>query len=128
MIRVEENIDKGAANGVEMATQALVLDIRSGWSWSSPSAEGEAPAIKTGNLDSSVKIDPQKRDTSGRFSADAHVMFVRIDTSEGVDPQGRGNYAPALEDESYLNRPFVQPAVDRMQEIFPEIMKRMIKP
>lgn len=128
MVRVTENIDRGAANGVANAADALVSDIRSNWSATSPSADGEAPAIQTGNLDSSVKVDPQMRDTSGRFSSDAHVLFVRVDTSEGDDPQGRGNYAPALEDPNYLNRPFIQPAIDRMEGLFPEIMRRFVKP
>lgn len=128
MIRVEENIDRSTKEGVRVSAEALVADIRSNWSSSSPSAKGNAPAVVTGNLDSSVQLDEQKRDTSGRFSADAHVMFVRVDTSMGDNPMDRGNYAPALEDEGFLNRPFIQPAIDRMEGIFPEIMRRIVKP
>lgn len=128
MVRVTENIDAQTKAGVQAAADALVADIKSNWSATSPSTWGEAPAKDTKNLDSSIKVDEQKRDTSGRFSADAHVLFVRMDTSQGDNPNGRGNYAQALEDPDYIyNRPFIQPAIDRMEGLFPEIMKRMYK-
>lgn len=82
----------------------------------------------TGNLDSSILVEEQGRNAGGRFGgADAFYRYIRIDTSQGDDPQGRGGYSQALEDESYLDRPFVEPAMDRLSDIFPEMAKRKIK-
>lgn len=130
MVRVEQNIERTTAEGVNEAAHALVADIRSNWSTSAPSAKGSAPAfdltVNTGNLDSSIQVDDQNRDRSGRFSKDAIVKFVRMDTSMGDNPNGRGNYAGILEEN--LDRPFIQPAIDRMQGRYESILKRFIKP
>ena len=126
MVRVEQNIESSTAEGVDAAANALVSDIRSNWSPSAPSQVGTAPAIVTGNLDSSIKVDDQKRDRSGRFSKDAIVKFVRMDTSTGDNPNGRGNYGAVLEEN--LDRPFIQPAIDRMQGQYESILKRYVKP
>lgn len=126
MIRVEMNINNSSGVAVRAVADALAADIRSNWSSTSPSAVGSAPAVVTGNLDSSVQVDPQGRDTSGRFASEAKVMFVRVDTSMGDNPDGRGNYSVALEEQ--LDRPFTQPAIDRMQSMAPAIFKRIIKP
>lgn len=128
MVRIEARLKEQAREAVEEACQALVRDIRSNWSLSSPSRRGEAPAVVTGNLDSSVVVDENGRDLLGRFAGkDSVVMFVRVDTSEGANPGDRGNYAPALEDEDYLDRPFINPAIERVGGEYPAIFKRIVK-
>lgn len=131
MVRVTKAVEDGTMVGVRDACNMLIKDIRSNWSSVSPSPVGSAPASKaagadtTGNLDSSILLDEQKRDTSGRFSRDAIVMFVRADTTEGIDPQGRGNYTQAVQEKN--DRPFMQPAIDRMADEYMRILQRSIR-
>ncbi len=89
---------------------------------------GNAPAVDTGNLDSSIKVEKQGRDEQGRFSKkDTAARYIHIDTSTGDNPNGRGNYAAALEDPSYYNLPFVAPALERSGELFKEVIIRSVK-
>ncbi len=127
MIRVEAKAKKRSGEIVTQASEMLVADIRSHWSSQSPSARGNAPAIVTGNLDSSVVVDPRGRDAKGRFASgeDAVVRFVRVDTSKGDNPMGRGNYAHILEDD--LGRPFMEPAIERMSKIYPDMFQRFLR-
>lgn len=124
--RLERNIAGNTMDALTEAGEALKADIRSHWSIQSPSSPGNPPAVLTGNLDSSVEVDRQGRDVLGRFAGkDALVLFVRIDTTKGDNPLGRKEYASVLEDE--MNRPFVQPAVDRMSQNFPHFFRRIFK-
>jgi hypothetical protein len=124
MVRVQNNIEKSIGQGVQEATEALQKYIKEHWS-PAPSAAGEPPAVQTGNLDSSILVDDQKRDTSGRFSTDAIVMFLRADTTEGTNPMGRGNYTQAVQEQ--FDRPFIDPAIEAVQPLFAQILKRSIK-
>lgn len=126
-IRIEENKKRKADSLVDEAATILVNDIRSHWSSSAPSSKGNAPAVVTGNLDSSVKKDRTPRDVLGRFAKGKNVsmQFVRIDTADGNNPQGRGNYAPVLENE--MDRPFLEPAIKRISAIYPALAKRKLK-
>lgn len=138
MIRVETNIERTSGEAARVVAEALAQDIRSNWSSTYiPNDFGNPPSIESGgrknrtpgNLDSSVIVDDQGRDSLGRFATDAKIFFVRTDTSKGDNPEGRGNYAAALEDPNYkYKRPFTEAAINRMQDIFPAIYKRMIKP
>lgn len=126
MVKIERDLMRDVGFGVEEMAQILVSQIRGNWSLNAPSSEGSPPAIVTGNLDSSVVAEPTGRDDKGRFAdkENTTVMFVRVDTSEGIDPQDRGNYAPVLEEK--LNRPFIQPAIDKVAPMVGAIMKRRI--
>ena len=124
MAKAERKIESGVNNASKKAAEALVDDIRSHWTAPGPSSPGEAPAILTGNLDSTVRVDKQGRDLLGRFSSDAEVFFVRIDTAAGDNPLDRGDYATVLEDKR--DRAFFEPAVERLANIFPFFYKRLI--
>jgi hypothetical protein len=130
LIRIESIIEKGSAELVEDAAEALVNHIRSNWSATRQRiGAGNPPAIKTGNLDSSIFIEESGRDVLGRF-ADANntrVKFVRIDTSMGDDPQGRGGYSQALEDTTYYNLPFMQPEIDAISGVYGDMAKRHMR-
>ena len=131
LIRVENTVDATTGEFLDEAADWLVNDIRSSWSSSSPSPVGAAPAVVTGNLDSSVIVDEQGRSDGGRFASKSgqKVKIVRVDTSKGDDPQGRGNYAQALEDPHYIyNRPFMRPAIKRLESEFVRMAKRKIHP
>lgn len=125
MVRVMNNIERSTGEGVREATEMLQRYIKEHWS-AAPSIEGEPPAKRTTNLDSSILIDEQKRDTSGRFSKDAIVMFLRADTTEGTNPMNRGNYAQAVQEKN--NRPFIEPAIEAVEPMFAKILQRRIKP
>lgn len=127
MIRIEAKAKERAAEITSNAADMLVADIKSNWSSQAPSAVGNPPAVVTGNLNSSVKVDDQGRDLKGRFAGgdDVVVRFVRVDTSEGDNPQGRGNYAHILEDK--LTRPFMEPAIVRLAQLYPAMFRRLLK-
>lgn len=126
MVKVEQDLLKNTGFAVEELAQLLVSEIRGNWSLISPSSRGSPPAMVTGNLDSSVKVEEQGRDDLGRFASTENttVKFVRIDTSEGDNPGDRGNYAPVLE--GPLEREFVQPAIDTVAPMIGAIMKKRV--
>jgi hypothetical protein len=125
MDRLEARLPGRLESSVREAAEALAADIRSNWSASSPSSPGNPPAIDTGNLDSAVRAEPTGRDVLGRFArtSDAAVWFVRIATSEGDDPRNRGEYGTILE--YGLNRPFVEPAVDRLAGVYSHFFRAL---
>lgn len=134
LVRIESIVEKGSDDLVREAAEMLVRDIRSSWSGTRQTiGSGNPPATKgghpdnTGNLDSSVIVETSGRDVLGRFSnADnTRVRFVRINTAEGDDPQGRGNYAQILENN--YNLPFIQPAVDRLAGVYDDMAKRYMR-
>lgn len=113
---IDRNADDAAFDTVMEIAEALVEDIRSHWSASSPSAVGTPPGVRAGYLDEGTKVDDQGR-TAGRFAgSDAQTAFVRIDTGES----GR-QYAQAVQ--TYSGRPFFDPAMERIQARFPRLMK-----
>lgn len=126
MARIEKNMLRDVGLGVEDGAKALVTAIRGNWSLNSPSAVGSPPAMVTHNLDSAVKVDEKGRDEYGKFAdtENTRVMFVRIDTSEGDNPMGRGNYAEVLE--SKLDRPFIEPAITQVAHLYGMLIKKRI--
>jgi len=127
--RVERELPKRVNASLKEAAEALKEDIRTHWSASAPSDYGNPPAIVTGNLDSSISVEKTGRDERGRFSApkEAEVWFVRIDTSKGDNPMGREGYEQVLENPEQLNRPFVEPAIKRMEGTFPFFFRSIFK-
>lgn len=126
MARVERDLMRDVGFGVDEAAQALATYIKGSWSLNSPSSVGSPPAIVTGNLDSSVMVEKTGRDERGRFASpeNTYVKFVRIDTSQGMNPGERGNYAHILEGK--LDRPFIEPAIEVVGQLYGAIMKRVI--
>ncbi len=126
MIRVEKKVEDGAAQGSRATAEAIIADIQSSWSGSSPSARGTAPAYLTGVLNDSVVMETQGRDDGGRFAGkDAELFYIKVDTSDN-DPNG-DNYAQALEDPDYLDRPFLAPALERAEGYYTSNLKRFIR-
>lgn len=127
MLKIEAKLYEQVGEGVLDTANAIVADIRSAWSGSSPSARGSAPAVVTGLLDSSVKVDEQGRDLLGRFTNpdNAQVRYIRVDTEDG-EPGGY-NYAEALEDPNYLDRPFLAPALERAAGYYAANLKRFVR-
>lgn len=126
MIAVEKKVEKGASEGARETAEAIVADIQSSWSGSSPSAYGTAPAYLTGVLDSSVVVEDQGRDEGGRFaSKDAELFYITVNTADN-DDRGQ-NYAMALEDPEYLNRPFLAPALKRAEGYFTSNIRRFTR-
>lgn len=124
--KIERDIEGNTLDALQEAAEALVTDIRANWSDTSPSTPGNPPAIKTGNLDGSVKANRQGRGEGGRFASSKNVKYwyVTIDTSEGPDPRNRGQYAGILEDSR--DRPFVAPALARLSGVYTGFFKRII--
>lgn len=127
MIRVERDLKKQVNEAVRATADAIVEDIRSSWSGMSPSSWGSAPAIVTGLLDNSIVVDDQSRSPTGQFakSSDMEVWYIRADTAGG-EPHGY-NYAMALEDPDYLNRPFLAPAMERAAGYYTSNIKRFVR-
>lgn len=131
VFKLEKRITDNTSDFVRFAARWLEMDIRTNWSMKSPSAAGKPPAVDTGNLDSSVIAEPQGRQSGGRFGTDTDSIawYVRIDTSQGDNPDGRGGYSQALETGTYrmAARPFMRPAIDRLKGIFPDMAHREIR-
>jgi len=127
--RLEREMPQRVGAALRDAAEAFKSDIRDNWSGNSPSAWGEAPAVVTGNLDSAISVEQTGRDVLGRFSRtpDAQAWFVRVDTAKGDNPMDRGDYATVLEDPAQLNRPFIDPAVKRMEGVYPFFFKSIFK-
>ena len=129
VFKLEKRITDNTSDFVRFAARWLEMDIRTNWSSKSPSSAGKPPAIDTGNLDKSVKAEPQGRQSGGRFGTDTDSIawYVRIDTSEG---NGK-SYSQALEDGvpsiNLLPRPYMRPAIDRLKTIFPDMAHREIR-
>jgi hypothetical protein len=129
MARIEKRVIDGLDTATEDTANAIVADIRSSWSAGRQAmGSGTPPAMDTGNLDSSVKVEKQGRDDLGRFAGkDATVRYIQVNTAEGSNPNGRGNYAMALEDADYYNLPFIAPALERSGDLFETIIKRAVQ-
>lgn len=128
MMKIEKKVKDGSGQGCKNTAEAIVADIRSSWSAIAPSAWGNPPAIETSNLDSAVHVEGTGRDDKGRFTdtENSAAFFIQVNTEDGVDPRGRGNYAAALEDETYLNRQFLSPALERAFGTFAQNIKQAV--
>lgn len=130
LVRIEGKVKRGADELTAAGAEGLMNYMRSHWSASRQAVgSGNPPAKDTENLDSSIRMEESGRDALGRFASreNTSVRFVRINTAEGSDPQGRGNYAQALEDPEYYNLPFIAPAVEYMQHVYSEMAKRYMR-
>ena len=131
--KLEKRYLDNTSDFVRFAARWLEMDIRTSWSPKSPSSPHKAPAVDTGNLNASVKAEPQGRQSGGRFGTDTDSIswYVRVDTASG---NGK-SYSQALEEGVPVNnwgfemkpRPFMRPAIDRLKGIFPEMAHREIR-
>ena len=119
-IRLEDKAQQGASNMVDEAVFVLIKDIQSSWSASSPSSPGQAPAVVTGTLNDSVQAEAPGRGADGRFnSGNSVIRAVKV----------KAFYAPYLEQgtSKMAARPFMLPAVKRLESIYPMLARKNIK-
>lgn len=123
MVKVEAALLQGLDVAVETMAQMVKADIQSSWSGSSPSAIGSPPAVVTGVLNDGILVEKTGRNSKGQFAKDGAVRFIQFDTSASGD----GQYASALEDEGYLDRPFIAPALERASDAFGGVIKTSVR-
>ncbi len=104
----ERKIDRLLEPTVSEITDAIIEDIRTSWSPESPSPVGSPPAVVTGDLDRSIQKEKQGRTAGGQFAKTGEAVTFVI--KAGVP------YSGILE--TYLDRPFFEPAFDRAALIF----------
>lgn len=99
-----------AAGLVRDVADDIVADINRSWSSSSPSDPFTPPAVVTGTLKRSIRIE--RRSGSGRFAsrADAVHYAIRVHAIYGAALEF--GYSP----NNLLPRPFFLPAVDRAKD------------
>lgn len=116
-------LEKHVPINVDKTTKEVADDIASiihdSWSESAPSSPGNPPAVVTGRLDRSVKVERQGRAAGGQFSSGANSFLWVLHIGApyaGTLEHGGGNIAP---------RPFVLPAVlqvaDSLEERYREV-------
>lgn len=104
-----KHADEMADAGAYEAVTGIYDYIRANWSSESPSSPGNPPAMVTGYLDQSIKVE--KRDALGRFASAGKAIswVIRVEAE----------YALALEfgnDATNLKaRPFFHPAVKAIE-------------
>lgn len=123
---VKEHFKQGTRAAVIDAADMLVRIIRADWSTSSPSPVGSPPAVKTGNLDSSIMRTDEGHIQLRKIpnDVDFFIQFVTANTSEGDNPDGRGNYGVSLEEK--YTRPFINAAIAQVEPLFPVSIKRRV--
>lgn len=109
--KIDREVPKRVESKVTDVARYIVSDVTSSfYQGAAPSPVGGPPAIVTGELRDSAKIEPA-RDRRGRFS---YGKVIKYDT----------DYAGALETADYnpsryrYNRPFLQAAVERAESMF----------
>lgn len=108
MVAAEGILAKGLENGLKSLAEAIVRDVDSNWSSVSPSMRGGPPAVVTGTLRRSVRIEA--RDALGRFTSVGGGNVISMAIRYGAP------YAGILEN-GPLERPFLDPAVERQGAI-----------
>jgi hypothetical protein len=126
-IRVEREIEDQIEGGVRKAANLIVEHIKDNWSPSKPSEPFARPAVDTGNLESSIKVEHSARDLMGKYATaeTAKVSIIQVNTADGYNPRKRGNYAVALEEgtDVMLSRPFLQPSVDWARNFYTDLLR-----
>lgn len=123
MVRIEDLLKGSMDDAVEEMANIIKEDVQSSWSGASPSAVGSPPAVVTGVLDDGVRVERTGRNAQGQFAKNGSVRFIQFDTSASGD----GQYAGILEDPDALNRPFIEPAMERASALFGGVIKTSLK-
>lgn len=99
--------------------EAVIADIQSHWYPTSPSPRGSAPAVVSGELSDSIHLEATGRTGSGKFTAseNASMALIKIDAAHG-----------GILESDYLDRPFLEPALDRIAPMFPTFFERLLRP
>lgn len=105
MDMIETTLPRNVSEKARQAAEAVVADINASWYPTSPSPRGGPPAVKTGELRDSVRL--QARDQSGRFSRPGSGDVI------GYSIVYHAKHAGILES-AYLDRHFLGPALERM--------------
>lgn len=117
--KIDREIPLRVNSITKQAAEAVVNDIRSSWSPISPSLPGNPPAVVTGRLDRSIEAIPSGRDVLGRFAGkDSTGWSVRAGMPDAP-------HAGILEPPGSLNRPYFEPALERMAKQFPVLFNRL---
>jgi len=116
---IDRTVDENTMDALTKLGASIVNDIRSNWFPRSPSPRGGPPAVVTGALDATIRVDRQGRDLLGRLAGkDAMTLFIRAGSDDVV-------YAGILEDG--LNRPFFVPALERASERTGKMFKDVVR-
>lgn len=117
--RLDRILRRAPANALEAnlaAAEEIAKDIRANWSGHYPpaSADGEAPAMRSENLDKSVIAVPDENIKSGKTKATIQVLAA---------------YASALEfgTRKMAARPFIRPALKRAEKTFAKHYRGIIE-
>lgn len=97
-----------AEQATKIAADLIVNDIRDHWSGSSPSSPGQAPAVVTETLDTSVEAVQISGGERPTYSIDATAPYA------GYLEQGTVKMA---------KRPFIYPAMKRMRDQLRDVFK-----
>ncbi len=109
-----DHLSKYAAKNTEQVVwdevNAIIDDIDSSWSPSSPSAPGQPPAVVSGNLRDSITA---RQTTKG----DKPAVMIEV----------KAHYASFLEfgTSRMASRPFIRPAMFRAEQRYPNQFKRI---
>lgn len=105
--RIIQTVNPLVGEAVYDTVVGIREDIRNNWSSPSPSAPGEPPAVVSGLLDRSIRID--KRDAQGRFASATNAVRVSIIIATDYAAALEFGYAPR----NLAPRPYLRPAVYR---------------
>lgn len=116
---LEQSVPRNINARVRQAVEIMQAEIRENWSASSPSSPGNPPAIKTGNLDQSVRPESTGRTLRGTWTSgnDAAMWTLRIGAWYAGNLEHGYTMAP---------RPFVLPAALRTYEKLPDLFSDAI--
>lgn len=132
--KVEKDIIKQISHMIFDAADSLIGSITDNWSGYYPpaSSPNNPPAIRSGNLDVTVKNSlGYARDLKGRFAERGKATSVKltIDTSRGGGEKRKQEAKTNREYAYYLEegtadmepRPFIEPAIEQVKRDFPKL-------
>jgi len=116
---MEKQIPKRIYNTTKELADQIADIIHKSWSESAPSSPGNPPAVVTGKLDRSVRVERQGRSLEGRFTSgkDAAIWAVLIGEKYAATLEHGGG--------SILPRPFVLPAALQVADGLPDAYREV---
>lgn len=114
---LDKNAPKITDRAVREVLEKVKDTIRDNWSAESPSSPGNPPAVVTGYLDQSLKV--QRRDILGRFSTPGNTTSWSLKVN--------AEYGAALEfgrpEINLAPRPFLRPAIKGVEKALGDRIK-----